>query len=164
MTSLATCIKKAGKALNKRDADAIREIMADGLSAEDAIDEYLNVRLPAERAELEAEIEAAGGALYSMAAPSIEETRALAEQYHAGQLDYEGQPYNLHVESVAQSGRNDDEKLVGYLHDIVEDTGATADTLSDRYLRGLHGPGAGEPAGHGRQVLRYPGQHAPVWH
>jgi hypothetical protein len=133
MTSLATCIKKAGKALNKRDADAIREIMADGLSAEDAIDEYLNVRLPAERAELEAEIEAAGGALYSMAAPSIEETRALAEQYHAGQLDYEGQPYNLHVESVAQSGRNDDEKLVGYLHDIVEDTGATADTLSDRY-------------------------------
>jgi len=60
MTSLATCIKRAGKALSRKDADAIREIMAEGGTAQEAVDEYLN-EMQAERAALMDEIEIAAG-------------------------------------------------------------------------------------------------------
>ena len=62
MTSIATCIKKAGKALNKQDADAIREIVATGGVGVGAIDEHLEA-LNEELESLVAEINAAGGDL-----------------------------------------------------------------------------------------------------
>lgn len=60
MTSLATCIRKMGPLLNKRDADAIREILTEGGTADNAVSEYLG-SLGEERASLIAEIEARGG-------------------------------------------------------------------------------------------------------
>ena len=128
MTSLATCIRKAGKALNRDDAAAIREIMAEGGTAQQAVDEYLSV-LADEKAALIAEIQEQGGAQTA----SLEETRQLARTAHAGQLDYEGKDYFPHVERVGNSGRNLEEKLVGYLHDIVEDTDVTLENLRGDY-------------------------------
>jgi len=68
MPTLATCIRKAGKALNSGDADAIREIYddlrADGVPAAQAgtqaIDEYLG-SLADERTDIVTQIEAQGG-------------------------------------------------------------------------------------------------------
>ncbi len=41
---------------------------------------------------------------------------------HEGQTDKSGMPYSGHVMRVMQAGRTIDEKIVGVLHDIVEDT------------------------------------------
>lgn len=60
MTSLTTCIRRAGKALSREDADAIREIYDEVGSASDAIQEYLGI-LDEEHSALLAEIEEAGG-------------------------------------------------------------------------------------------------------
>ena len=46
----------------------------------------------------------------------------LAMQAHAGQTDKARMPYIGHVMRVMQAGRTIDEKIVGVLHDIVEDT------------------------------------------
>jgi hypothetical protein len=51
MSSLTTCIKKAGKALSKEDADSIREIAAELGDPKAAIDEYLGV-MADERTEI----------------------------------------------------------------------------------------------------------------
>ena len=53
----------------------------------------------------------------------------LAMQAHAGQTDKVGMPYIGHVMRVMQAGRTIDEKIVGVLHDIVEDTPWTFDAL-----------------------------------
>ena len=68
MTSISTCIKKAGKALNKNDAVSIREIYADyidngepgDLAAKHAISDYRGVLL-SEQAALFDSVKAAGG-------------------------------------------------------------------------------------------------------
>ena len=39
-----------------------------------------------------------------------------------GDLDLDGYPQLLHMTAVAEAGKNDDEILVGMLHDLVEDT------------------------------------------
>ena len=53
----------------------------------------------------------------------------LAMQAHAGQTDKAGMPYAGHVMRVMQAGRTIDEKIVGVLHDIVEDTPWTFEAL-----------------------------------
>ena len=53
----------------------------------------------------------------------------LAMQAHAGQTDKAGLPYIGHVMRVMQAGRTIDEKIVGVLHDIVEDTPWTFEAL-----------------------------------
>jgi (p)ppGpp synthase/HD superfamily hydrolase len=53
----------------------------------------------------------------------------LAMQAHAGQTDKAGMPYAGHVMRVMQAGRTMDEKIVGVLHDIVEDTPWTFEAL-----------------------------------
>ena len=53
----------------------------------------------------------------------------LAMQAHAGQIDKAGMPYIGHVMRVMQAGRTIDEKIVGVLHDIVEDTTWTFEAL-----------------------------------
>lgn len=54
-----------------------------------------------------------------------------AAKAHAGQLDKQGAKYFLHVERVAQSLRPRGELyvIVGYLHDVLEDTMVTYDNL-----------------------------------
>lgn len=53
----------------------------------------------------------------------------LAMQAHAGQVDKAGMPYAGHVMRVMQAGRTIDEKIVGVLHDLVEDTDWTFEAL-----------------------------------
>ncbi len=48
---------------------------------------------------------------------------------HEGQTDKSGMPYAGHVMRVMQAGRTIDEKIVGVLHDIVEDTDWTFERL-----------------------------------
>ena len=53
----------------------------------------------------------------------------LAVQAHAEQTDKAGMPYIGHVMRVMQAGRTIDEKIVGVLHDLVEDTPWTFEAL-----------------------------------
>lgn len=54
---------------------------------------------------------------------------SLAIQAHEGQVDKSGMPYAGHIMRVMAAGRTMDEKIVGVLHDVVEDTGWTFDAL-----------------------------------
>ena len=44
----------------------------------------------------------------------------IAEQAHAGQTDKAGEPYVEHLERVAAGVDSLDEKIVAYLHDVLE--------------------------------------------
>lgn len=66
--------------------------------------------------------------------------KKLAHFFHRGQKDKTGKPYTDHLERVAESvSRGVDAPdivkdalyLVGYLHDIVEDTDCTIDTIDN---------------------------------
>ena len=46
----------------------------------------------------------------------------LALKAHEGQFDKSGMPYAEHIMRVMAAGRTTDEKIVGVLHDVVEDT------------------------------------------
>lgn len=67
----------------------------------------------------------------------------IAVQAHAGQTDKVGAPYILHPLRVMQSLASEDERIVGVLHDVVEDCPDwTMDRLrsegfSDRVLAAL---------------------------
>lgn len=54
---------------------------------------------------------------------------ALALDAHRGQTDKYHQPYILHVLGVAGRCRTLEEKIVAFLHDVVEDTPTTCDDL-----------------------------------
>ena len=53
----------------------------------------------------------------------------IAVEAHKEQVDKVGMPYLGHVMRVMLSGRTDAEKIVGVLHDVVEDTDWTFDAL-----------------------------------
>lgn len=53
----------------------------------------------------------------------------LAVRAHAGQKDADGVPYILHPIAVGMMGNTDEEKMAGFLHDVVEDTPLTFDDL-----------------------------------
>lgn len=53
----------------------------------------------------------------------------LALKAHEGQFDKSGMPYAGHVMRVMAAGRTVDEKIVGVLHDVVEDTDWTFEAL-----------------------------------
>ena len=53
----------------------------------------------------------------------------IALEAHKGQTDYSGMPYIVHVMNVMHAGRTEAEKIVGVLHDVVEDTDWTFDAL-----------------------------------
>lgn len=46
----------------------------------------------------------------------------IAKRAHKGQVDKAGAPYIVHPETVASFVTKDDEKIVAYLHDVIEDT------------------------------------------
>ena len=56
---------------------------------------------------------------------------SLALKAHEGEVDKSGMPYAGHIMRVMAAGRTIDEKIVGVLHDVVEDTGWTFDALLD---------------------------------
>jgi (p)ppGpp synthase/HD superfamily hydrolase len=59
----------------------------------------------------------------------LEKAIVLATEAHAGQKDKAGLPYILHPIAVMQSLYTMDEKIVGVLHDVIEDTHITSAEL-----------------------------------
>ena len=60
---------------------------------------------------------------------TLEDAILLAVEAHRGQVDKVGQPYILHELRVMFSLDSEKEKIVGVLHDVVEDTKYTLDDL-----------------------------------
>lgn len=73
----------------------------------------------------------------TMTLPSAEENKMqekaarLMLEMHKGQTDKSGQPYFLHPMRVALNCDTPDQKIVAFLHDILEDTPMTPDNLRD---------------------------------
>jgi (p)ppGpp synthase/HD superfamily hydrolase len=66
--------------------------------------------------------------------PCLEDAIALAARAHRGQKDRHGEPYILHVVRVMLRQRDEAARIVGVLHDVLEDTPTTlADLLSAGY-------------------------------
>lgn len=61
----------------------------------------------------------------------IDDAVALAAKAHEGQKDYDGNPVILHPLAVGLAGENENEQIVGFLHDVVEDTSYTFNDLLD---------------------------------
>ena len=55
---------------------------------------------------------------------NLERAIEIAVSAHKGQLDKGGSPYILHPLSVMMALNSEDEKIVGVLHDVVEDNEA----------------------------------------
>jgi (p)ppGpp synthase/HD superfamily hydrolase len=54
----------------------------------------------------------------------------IATEAHRGQLDKAGRDYIGHPLRVMEMGKTEEEKIVGVLHDVVEDTGWTFEKLA----------------------------------
>lgn len=63
--------------------------------------------------------------------PTLEDAIALAVEVHKGQLDKYGKPYILHPLRVMFRLEGDVEKVVGILHDVVEDSDITLEDLRE---------------------------------
>lgn len=63
--------------------------------------------------------------------PTLERAIAIAAQAHAGQLDKAGAPYVLHPLRVMLQLATLEERIVGVLHDVIEDTGVTEQQLRE---------------------------------
>ena len=60
----------------------------------------------------------------------LKKAEEVARQAHSGQFRRDGiTPYIKHVEAVAGRVSSDDERIVAWLHDVVEDTNVTAKDL-----------------------------------
>jgi len=66
----------------------------------------------------------------------LEKSIIIATSAHSGQFDKGGNPYILHPLRVMLSLDNDDDRIVGILHDVLEDTSITLRHLEDN---GFHG-------------------------
>ena len=53
----------------------------------------------------------------------------IATKAHEGITDKFGAPYIKHVTRVMNMGQNDNEKIIGVLHDVIEDTHITFEDL-----------------------------------
>ncbi len=60
---------------------------------------------------------------------TLERAIAVAAQAHSGQVDKAGAPYILHPLRVMMRLSALDERIVGVLHDVVEDTEVTIESL-----------------------------------
>jgi len=60
---------------------------------------------------------------------TIEEVLRIAIDAHEGEKDLDGKPVILHPLAVGLAGRNREEMVAGFLHDVVEDTRFTFDDL-----------------------------------
>ena len=62
---------------------------------------------------------------------TLERAIEIAKQAHAGQVDKAGADYIGHPLRVMEMGRTEDEKIVGILHDVVEDSDWTFEMLEE---------------------------------
>ena len=60
---------------------------------------------------------------------TIEKALRIAAEAHEGQKDKSGLPYILHPLRVMMSVDGEEARIVGVLHDVIEDTRVTADDL-----------------------------------
>ena len=60
---------------------------------------------------------------------TLERAIQIATEAHKGQLDKAGRDYIGHPLRVMAMGKTEDEKIVGVLHDVIEDTGWTFEML-----------------------------------
>ncbi len=68
----------------------------------------------------------------------VERARDIALEAHAGQTDKAGAPYITHPARVAARLAGDPPaEVVGWLHDVVEDTGVTLDDLAAEFPAGI---------------------------
>ena len=63
----------------------------------------------------------------------VEAAKALATRMHEGQTDKAGQPYITHPQRVAGRLESPEAKVVGWLHDTVEDTALTLGDVEARF-------------------------------
>lgn len=63
---------------------------------------------------------------------SIEVTLRIALEAHAGQKDLDGNPAILHPLAVGLMGKTEAEIKAGFLHDVVEDSSITLESLKNR--------------------------------
>lgn len=61
----------------------------------------------------------------------IDKAIEFASKAHAADYDLDGNPTILHPLAVGMMGRNDTERIVGFLHDVVEDTRYDFDDLAE---------------------------------
>jgi (p)ppGpp synthase/HD superfamily hydrolase len=61
--------------------------------------------------------------------PTLQQAVELARQVHRGQVDKAGKPYIEHVLRVVASLDDDDDKIAGALHDVLEKSSYTGETL-----------------------------------
>ncbi len=61
----------------------------------------------------------------------IEEAIELALTTFRGQKDLDGKPAVLHSLAVGMAGKTQDEMIVGFLHDVVEDSDISFDDLAE---------------------------------
>ena len=62
---------------------------------------------------------------------TLQRALAIATEAHKGQFDKSGKDYIGHPLRVMEMGRTEDEKIVGVLHDVVEDTDWTFEALEE---------------------------------
>ena len=55
----------------------------------------------------------------------------IATEAHQGQLDKAGRDYIEHPLRVMEMGKTEEEKIVGVLHDVIEDTAWTFEALAN---------------------------------
>ncbi|MCO8120627.1 HD domain-containing protein [Stieleria sp. TO1_6] len=60
---------------------------------------------------------------------TLDKALEIAAKAHAGQTDRQGQPYILHPIRVMMGVQDEAARIVGILHDVVEDTAVTLDEL-----------------------------------
>jgi len=56
----------------------------------------------------------------------------IAQTAHTGQERKDGSPYINHIKDVVERLGNDNEKAVGWLHDVLEDTEYTVESSQRR--------------------------------
>ena len=64
--------------------------------------------------------------------PILADAMALATEAHKGQLDRSGVMYILHPLRIMHRMNTETEKIVGVLHDIIEDTPITLQVLKEK--------------------------------
>ena len=60
-----------------------------------------------------------------------EKAYEIAKRAHLGQVDKAGEDYIKHPQKVASFVKSDEEKVVAYLHDVIEDTELTLEDLHE---------------------------------
>ena len=62
---------------------------------------------------------------------TLERAIEIATEAHKGQLDKAGRDYVGHSLRVMEMGKTEEDKIVGVLHDVIEDTDWTFEKLAE---------------------------------